>query len=288
MTPRTLLPVVLAVVGSLGLAPAIPRADAPAPVVTRETFERSIAGGEWRTLSPYGRVWRPLQVGPGWRPYLYGEWVWTDEGWLWVTDEPWGWATYHYGRWVLDPALGWVWIPGLEWAPAWVAWRFGDGVVGWAPLWPGSADWWMDPLFGDPAIWIFVPEARFVGVPAHRAAFPPARAPTFVRRTRPAPPARPVPGRPVPARPMPAPPFGGPPRAEVGRVTPRPVPEVRIVPVPTPAEAQRAPRGGTAPAFRPARPAPVRTPGVGRPAPTAPRPGRPAPARPGPETERRR
>ena len=56
----------------------------------------------------------------GWRPYYYGRWEWTTEGWLWVSDEPFGWATYHYGRWSFDGGLGWFWVPGYQWAPAWV------------------------------------------------------------------------------------------------------------------------------------------------------------------------
>ena len=48
----------------------------------------------------------PTGIGAGWRPYFYGEWIWTDEGWYWESDEPWGWACYHYGRWVSSPEYG--------------------------------------------------------------------------------------------------------------------------------------------------------------------------------------
>jgi hypothetical protein len=61
-------------------------------------------------------------------------------GWTWVDDAPWGWAPFHYGRWTLDASFGWVWVPGDVWGPAWVAWREGDGFVGWAPL-PPSVTW---------------------------------------------------------------------------------------------------------------------------------------------------
>ncbi|BDG02999.1 DUF6600 domain-containing protein [Anaeromyxobacter oryzae] len=268
---RMLLVALLAVAVPLGV---VVRADPPAPAnVTLETFERNLAAdGEWITFAPYGTVWRPLHVGPGWRPYYHGEWIWTDEGWLWTTDEPWGWATYHYGRWVHDPVLGWLWIPGFEWAPAWVAWRMGGGVVGWAPLWPGIVGGWVDPPPIEPGVWIFVPIPRFVGVRVEQVAYPPARAPHLVRATRPAPPPR--------WSTVPPPPGGGPSHRGVERAVGRPVPPVRIVPVPTPAEARRGARDGTAPAYRPA-PAPRPSPGA-RPTPTrAPRPA------PSPDATRR-
>jgi hypothetical protein len=93
--------------------------------------------GEWIRHECGDMVWRPYGIAVNWRPYTVGHWVWTSEGWFWVSDEPWGWATYHYGRWYLDPVYGWIWIPDYEWAPAWVEWRYGGDYVGWAPLGPG-------------------------------------------------------------------------------------------------------------------------------------------------------
>jgi hypothetical protein len=95
--------------------------------------------GEWVVVNQYGRVWRPsiVVVGAGFRPYgPGGHWVYTDYGWSFESDWGWGWATFHYGRWYLDPGYGWVWVPGTVWAPAWVAWRYGGGYAGWAPLPP--------------------------------------------------------------------------------------------------------------------------------------------------------
>src|SRR5262245_36747788 len=92
--------------------------------------------GQWIWMEPDGWVRAPGWVDPSWRPYTVGRWAWTDYGWTWVSDEPWGWAAYHYGRWTRAPRHGWVWIPGDVWGPAWVAWRQGPGVVGWAPLPP--------------------------------------------------------------------------------------------------------------------------------------------------------
>ena len=73
-----------------------------------------------------------------WRPYMDGYWAYTDVGYTWISYEDFGWATYHYGRWAKLADYGWVWFPGtdLEWGPAWVSWRYGTGVVGWAPLPP--------------------------------------------------------------------------------------------------------------------------------------------------------
>src|SRR5262249_46281188 len=95
--------------------------------------------GLWVTIEPYGDCWVP-DVSYDWRPYTDGYWARSDWGWMFVSDEPWGWATYHYGRWTFDDDYGWVWVPGRVWAPAWVAWRCGDGVLGWAPL-PPQANW---------------------------------------------------------------------------------------------------------------------------------------------------
>lgn len=102
----------------------------------------------YQRLSPYGNwiwlegqyVWVPANVGPQWRPYTRGRWVFTDEyGWMWVSNEPFGWATYHYGRWGYSNRIGWFWVPGNRWAPAWVSWRESDDYLAWAPL-PPTAD----------------------------------------------------------------------------------------------------------------------------------------------------
>ena len=104
-------------------------------------FDAPLASlGAWVNVGSYGRCWRPSRVDVGWQPYTDGQWVYTDAGWYWDSDEPFAWACYHYGSWVDDPAYGWVWIPGVEWAPAWVTWRQGPDYIGWAPCGPnGSA-----------------------------------------------------------------------------------------------------------------------------------------------------
>jgi hypothetical protein len=122
--------------------------------------------GSWFEHGAYGWCWTPYDMDPYWRPYSLGQWVYTDYGWTWLSDEPWGWATFHYGRWAFDQVFGWVWIPGPVWGPAWVSWRASDSWIGWAPL-PPQAEW--HPNRGvryrhDPPYeyWSFVPRERFL------------------------------------------------------------------------------------------------------------------------------
>jgi hypothetical protein len=98
--------------------------------------------GTWENVGSYGDCWVPLDVPVGWRPYTQGYWENTDYGWMWVSQDPWGDTPYHYGRWAEDDSYGWVWVPDDDevWAPAWVAWRYGGGYVGWAPL-PPDVGW---------------------------------------------------------------------------------------------------------------------------------------------------
>lgn len=112
------------------------KAVAQEPVALDDFAEALEPLGEWYIHSKWGRAWKPRNVGPDWRPYQKGRWSHTEQGWYWVSDEPWGWATYHFGRWFVDALAGWTWIPGKQWAPAWVVWREGKRLVGWAPLGP--------------------------------------------------------------------------------------------------------------------------------------------------------
>lgn len=123
--------------------------------------------GRWIDTPEYGVVWQPIRIAPGWQPYRYGRWVWTDVGWTWASDEPFGWAVYHYGRWAFSPAFGWYWIPGHVWAPAWVEWRFGDRYAGWCALGPAGV------AVVHPARWVWV-ETTFLlePVPQHVVSVP--------------------------------------------------------------------------------------------------------------------
>lgn len=220
--------------------------DVDAPPVSVETFETSLAPyGSWVVVGGYGRVWRP-HVHAGWRPYFYGRWEWTSEGWLWVSDEPFGWAAYHYGRWTTDPAYGWVWVPGHQWAPAWVSWRYSGDVVGWAPLGPGVSVYVSSTPYVE-AWWTFVPCHRFVAEPVHRVAFEPARTRRYFYSSAPAP-ARPG-VRAAPGRPVMAPAWGGPPPRSIEQRIGRSIRPVRVVAAPEPGAARVRP--GEVAIFRP-------------------------------------
>lgn len=132
-------------------------------------FDRLQPHGRWVRHRAHGLVFVPAGVGRDWRPYTAGRWVHTsDHGWYWLSDEPFGWATYHYGRWGYSRIYGWYWVPGNVWAPAWVTWRTGDDVIGWAPLAPERRGYsWGTPSAFRPPVaesWVFV-ETRYVTAP---------------------------------------------------------------------------------------------------------------------------
>lgn len=141
--------------------------------------------GNWVERPQYGWVWRPRAVATTWRPYQNGHWAWTDEGWIWITDEPYGWATYHYGRWYDDPEYGWEWVPGDEYAPAWVSWQEGSDYIGWAPL-PPSVEFHAGALTVSlaPEAYVFVPTRRFLDPQPFRYAVPRQDCARVYRQTR--------------------------------------------------------------------------------------------------------
>ncbi len=99
------------------------------------------ASGDWVEIDPFGLVWIPGGMAPGWRPYSWGHWTWLPlSGWCWVPYESWGWCTFHYGRWHWHAGFGWYWIPMSGWGPAWVSWWWNDYYYGWAPM-----SWWGYP-----------------------------------------------------------------------------------------------------------------------------------------------
>ncbi len=182
---------IMLVVAVLVLAPCGGRFIAP-PAHARTdiylSFRADLAPyGEWSEYGDYGWVWRPRHVHHGWRPYVDGHWALTDAGWTWVADEPWGWAPYHYGRWFHDAGYGWAWVPGDEWAPAWVSWRHGGGVIGWAPL-PPWATWSGGGIAADvyvePAAFAFVAERDFIAPHLARFIVPTERNVTVINETR--------------------------------------------------------------------------------------------------------
>jgi hypothetical protein len=165
----------------------------PKPAVALEDFVAALEPlGEWVATERWGRAWRPRGVESYWRPYFQGRWAPTEAGWYWVSDEPWGWATYHFGRWILDPAAGWLWLPGRRWAPSWVIWRQGNGLLGWAPLGPDGRAF--APTY------VFAPAARILE-PVPRVALVLPRAASALGATRPIVRAPAEPRPPAPASP---------------------------------------------------------------------------------------
>lgn len=111
--------------------------------------------GEWFEMPPYGDVWRPFVVSD-WAPFSHGHWMWTNDGWAWVSYEPFGWLVYHYGFWDYRREIGWFWVPGDAWSPARVEWYTFDDYCAWAPLPPPDVYWpapW-EPF--DTDLWIVV------------------------------------------------------------------------------------------------------------------------------------
>ncbi|HEY5481415.1 MAG TPA: DUF6600 domain-containing protein [Verrucomicrobiae bacterium] len=129
--------------------PAPPPAVAPPPAYVTTApadvsyFYNDLSPyGTWVSLEGYGWCWQPqtVVIARGWRPYCDGgHWVYSDAGWFWQSDYSWGWAPFHYGRWYQHPRCGWVWTPDRVWGPAWVTWRTGGDVCGWAPLPPHAS-----------------------------------------------------------------------------------------------------------------------------------------------------
>lgn len=152
------------------LSPSLPlgasAAQAQSAKVSFQLFFDQLAPhGVWVHHSKYSYVFCPTGVDASWRPYTHGHWLYIkDRGWYFASDEPFAWATYHYGRWYADQKLGWCWVPGTKWAPAWVSWRRGDTVVGWAPLPPEGEGYAVSVSRRElpQAYWVFVPTQRFV------------------------------------------------------------------------------------------------------------------------------
>jgi hypothetical protein len=147
-----ILPLVLiCLFASFGCIPAS-YSEGANPVNDVQYLERY---GEWFELAPYGSVWQPFVVSD-WAPFSHGHWMWTNDGWAWVSYEPFGWLVYHYGFWDYQRGIGWFWVPGDAWSPARVEWYTFDDYCAWAPLPPPDVFWpapW-EPF--DTDVWIVV------------------------------------------------------------------------------------------------------------------------------------
>src|ERR1043166_5098042 len=171
-----------------------PRESGPTGPRGYSTFYTRLESyGDWIETGDYGYVFSPREAesSPRWRPYTNGRWVYSDAGWMWISEEPFGWATYHYGRWTRLRGIGWVWVPGNEWAPAWVSWRKSNDYVGWAPL-PPEARFdqrtgihnWSDSYYDiGPDQYCFVASREFGAPRVEQTLLPPERNVTIVDQT---------------------------------------------------------------------------------------------------------
>ena len=184
---KCLLPLLLAL--AVSLAAPVRRADASGGVSISTFYDELSPHGDWVTVGSYGHCWRPRGIDRNWQPYLNGEWLYTEDGWTWVSYDPWGGDPYHYGTWSRSDAYGWVWIPGTIWAPAWVTWYVGDNDIGWAPVPPsfsvGVSGYVGPPVTVSRSSYIFVPATRFVGVNVGTVRVPATQNATLLARTKP-------------------------------------------------------------------------------------------------------
>lgn len=163
---KGLLPLLVVLTVSLAAPP--PRAEASGSVSITFFYDELRPHGDWVTVKNYGHCWRPRGIDRSWQPYLNGEWLYTENGWTWVSNDPWGGDPYHYGTWSWSSAYGWFWIPGTIWAPAWVTWYVSDHDIGWAPVPPsfnvGISGYLGPPVTVSRSSYVFVPATQFVGV----------------------------------------------------------------------------------------------------------------------------
>ncbi len=160
----------------------------PSEIDTSYFYDYLSPYGVWIYRSPYGYVWIPDRMAYNWRPYSFGQWVWSDYGWTWVSYFEWGWAPFHYGRWGWDRYIGWYWIPDIVWGPAWVTWRRGDFYIGWAPL-PPEARFIRGvgvrslPYSLNDSYWVFVEYRYFLHSGLNRYVLPMERNLTIINYT---------------------------------------------------------------------------------------------------------
>lgn len=124
--------------------------------------------GTWVNIPDYGSVWKPY-ADDNWQPYSDGQWDWTEQGWMWDSNEPFGWIVYHYGYWQFTDYDGWFWVPGYDWAPARVMWYNSGGYIGWAPIPPPNIG--VSLIYNDRytrKIWVVVRENNFAGQNARK------------------------------------------------------------------------------------------------------------------------
>ncbi len=155
-------------------------------------YEELAHHGDWVESDKGEFLWIPTATPADWRPYTIGQWAYDQaNGWVWLSGWSWGWAPFHYGRWMFHPEYGWAWKPGTQWAPAWVAWRSSNEVIGWAPLSPAFELNNGETMLNDQQLesidlysWSFVPAKKIFSSNLHaKAIIMAGRNPTLLAQT---------------------------------------------------------------------------------------------------------
>jgi hypothetical protein len=186
LTMRALLLAIAA--AAVSAQPARAQVDADVNVSIGGFYDELAPYGRWVDCS-YGQCWVPARVAADWQPYSNGQWIYTQYGWTWASNDPWGGNPYHYGTWASIEGYGWSWVPGTVWAPAWVTWSYSNNYVGWAPLPPtvvfGASGYSGRPIVVRETQYVFVPTNRFVGGNVTAVRVPAQQSAAIFRQTQP-------------------------------------------------------------------------------------------------------
>ena len=133
-------------------------------------FDQVIDGlkdkGQWESVGEEIFAFRPTSKNAAWRPFREGQWLYTDYGWTWTSNEPSSWATDHYGTWTKRKLSNWAWMPDGQWISAPVEWLKNGNHIGWRP---SKLDRFSNLLespaerYSDPTEWNFVLKDKLKG-----------------------------------------------------------------------------------------------------------------------------
>jgi hypothetical protein len=185
---RLSMRIILVAAAVIGIAAPAAQAQVGVNVTIGGFYDELAPYGRWVDCR-YGRCWVPARVAADWQPYSNGQWIYTEYGWTWISNDPWGGSPYHYGTWTSIEGYGWSWVPGTVWAPAWVTWSYSNDYVGWAPLPPtvvfGAYGYARRPVGLSQTQYVFLPTNRFVGGNVTAVRIPARQSAEIFRQTRP-------------------------------------------------------------------------------------------------------
>ena len=90
------------------------------------------ANGTWYNVPGQGQVWQPTVADENFDPYGYGNWVWSNVGYVWASGYSWGWTPFRCGDWVFFPGFGWGWMAN-NFCGRWGFGGGGDVLIGRGP-----------------------------------------------------------------------------------------------------------------------------------------------------------